>query len=103
MRKSFLYVTLGFVAAAFATIYGCTKKVNGINNDQVIETPYGLFFSDTAGTLFVTNDGKQLKQYLSQMVSPAVLYALTMATYCGQKRIYTSAPTVKILTTHTTH
>ncbi|MCD6012394.1 MAG: hypothetical protein K0Q79_2256 [Flavipsychrobacter sp.] len=61
MRKSFLYLTLGFVAAAFVTIYSCTKRVNGINNDQVIETPYGLFFSDTAGNLFVTNDGKTVK------------------------------------------
>lgn len=61
MRKSFLYLSLGFVAAAMVSIYSCVKKVNGINNDQVIETPYGLFFSDTAGTLYVTNDGKTVK------------------------------------------
>lgn len=61
MRKSFLFLTLGFVAVALVTIYSCTKKVNGINNDQVIETPYSLFFSDTAGSLFSTNDGKTAK------------------------------------------
>lgn len=61
MRKSFLFLTLGFVAVALVTIHSCTKRVNGINNDQVIETPYSLYFSDTAGTLYSTNDGKTAK------------------------------------------
>lgn len=61
MRKSFLFLILGFVAVALVTTYSCTKRVNGINNDQVVETPYSLFFSDTAGTLYSTNDGKTAK------------------------------------------
>ncbi len=60
MRKSSLYYTLGLLTVLVAGIYSC-KKVNGINNNTVIETPYSLYFFDTSGTLFVTNDGKTVK------------------------------------------
>ena len=44
-----------------AGIYSC-KKINGINNNNVVEAPYSLYFSDTAGTLFVTTDGKNINK-----------------------------------------
>ena len=55
MQRSSLYCVI-LLAATLSGFYGC-KKVNGINNNTVIETPYALYYSDTAGTLFVTNDG----------------------------------------------
>jgi hypothetical protein len=56
MQKKPLYFLLG-IAMATLLAYGC-KRVNGINNNQVIKTPYALFYSDSAGALFKTNDGK---------------------------------------------
>jgi len=61
MRKTPLYLTFGLLVAAIISIYSCTKKVNGINNDQVVETPYSLYFSDTAGALYNSTDGKTIK------------------------------------------
>jgi hypothetical protein len=56
MRKSFLYLAVGFLVSTATLFYGC-KKVNGVDNNQVIETPYSLFFADTAGALYKSNDG----------------------------------------------
>ncbi len=61
MQKTSLYITFGLLLAIIVSLNSCTKKVNGIDNDQVIETPYGLFFSDTAGSLFSTTDGKTVR------------------------------------------
>lgn len=41
-------------------INSCTKS-NTINNGQVISTPYTLYFTDTAGALYNSNDGKNMK------------------------------------------
>ena len=59
MRKSSLFYAAGILAVIIAGIYSC-KKVNGINNDQVIQTPYSLYFADTAGAVFNTNNGKDI-------------------------------------------
>ena len=58
MKRASLYVAVLLALIAISE-YSC-KKVNGINNQNVIETPFSLYFCDTAGTLFVTNDGKNL-------------------------------------------
>ena len=58
MKRSSLYAVVA-LAAIFATVYSC-KKINGINNQNVIETPFALYFCDTSGTLFLTNDGKNI-------------------------------------------
>ncbi len=39
---------------------GCRKE-NGIVNNNVIRTPYSLYFSDQLGALYNTNDGKAFK------------------------------------------
>ena len=59
MRKQALYLTIGLLAAIVVSIYSC-KKLNGIDNGQVIETPYSLYFSDTSGTLFSSTDGRNI-------------------------------------------
>lgn len=55
MRKTSLYCTIAALALA-AGLYSC-KKVNGIDNDQVVQTPYSLFFADSAGTVYNSSDG----------------------------------------------
>ena len=37
------------------------KKENGIDNNNVISTPYALYYSDGNGALFNTNDGQLFK------------------------------------------
>lgn len=59
-KNPYLY-SLVLLFAVFAGIYGCTKKSNGIDNNQIVETPYSLFFSDTAGAVYASNDGKAYK------------------------------------------
>jgi len=56
MRKSSLYLIFGVLAITIFAAGGC-KKVNGIDNNQVIETPYSLYFVDTTGALYYTNNG----------------------------------------------
>lgn len=56
MRNSYLYYKLAIVIFAVVTFAGCSKD-NGINNTTVIATPYSLYFSDSAGSLWNTNDG----------------------------------------------
>lgn len=60
MQKLSLGRAAGLIALLIAGLYGC-KKSGGINNNQVIETAYSLYFSDTAGALFNTNDGRTVK------------------------------------------
>jgi hypothetical protein len=45
---------------------GCHKKVNGINNNTIVETPYVLYFSDTAGQVFYSNDGISIHREVFQ-------------------------------------
>ncbi len=60
MSKINLFKALLLAPVALAGMFGC-KKTNNINNDQVIQTPYSLYFTDTAGTLFNSTDGKTTK------------------------------------------
>ncbi len=56
MRRSSLYYTVILLVAFSLGIYSCRRE-NNISNDTVIETPYTVFFADTAGVLYKTNDG----------------------------------------------
>jgi hypothetical protein len=56
MQKSYLYFTVGLLVSIIAFTNSC-KKVDGVDNNNVIETPYALYFSDTSGTLYKSNDG----------------------------------------------
>jgi len=57
MRKSSIFKIFGLIALTLSGIYGC-KRFNNIDNSNGIQTPYGLFFTDTAGALYLTNDGR---------------------------------------------
>ncbi len=49
----------GFLAFA---AQGCKKRSNGIDNNQIITKPYSLYYGDTTGVLFNTNDGVSIKR-----------------------------------------
>ena len=56
MQKISLYIAIGFLATLTCFFWGC-KKINGNNNNQVIETPYGLYYAGADGGIYLTNDG----------------------------------------------
>jgi len=58
MKRSSLYAAV-LLALIVVAAYSC-KKINAIDNQNVIETPFSLYFCDSAGTLFLTNDGKKI-------------------------------------------
>lgn len=60
MRKSYLLYTVAVFALLAITTQSC-KKVDGINNNSVIETPYSLYYSDSSGALYNTNNGTTAK------------------------------------------
>ena len=55
-----LHIMLLSVAVSGFFGTGC-KKENGIVNNNVILTPYGVYFVDRLGALYNTNDGKAYK------------------------------------------
>ncbi|GAA4462132.1 hypothetical protein GCM10023093_08100 [Nemorincola caseinilytica] len=57
MRRSSLYSFCFLTAAIVAGVYSC-KKTTGIDNNNVITTPFSLYFSDMGGALYHTNDGR---------------------------------------------
>jgi len=57
MRKSPLYSIFGLLSLLAVGIYSC-KKTEGIDNNNVILTPYSLYFADSSGALYKTNDGR---------------------------------------------
>jgi hypothetical protein len=62
MRKPFLFYSLAVMALASVVLTGCNKRVNGIDNEDGIQTPYSLYFSDSSGSLYNTNDGDLIKK-----------------------------------------
>ena len=62
MQKSYSFYTLSLLAVLCITFQSCNKKVDGIDNNVVIETPYTLYYSDSAGALYNTNDGIGIKK-----------------------------------------
>ncbi len=59
-KKLFSFLSLAALSG-LALLSSCSKKSNTINNDQVIITPYTMYFSDTTGAIYNTNDGKIAK------------------------------------------
>lgn len=52
---------VSFVAALGALLIQGCRKENGIDNNNVIRTPYSLYFSDNKGAVFNTNNGQDYK------------------------------------------
>jgi len=53
------------LAGAAALSLGSCRKENGINNNNVISTPYALYFADAEGSVYNTNDGKTYQTIVS--------------------------------------
>lgn len=58
--RTYFRSTLVFAVVATIALQSC-KKENGIDNNAVIEKPYGLYVSDDQGQLMNTNDGTNYK------------------------------------------
>lgn len=58
--RTFYRSTLAIAAISIIALQSC-KKENGIDNNAVIEKPYGLYISDDQGQLLNTNDGDNYK------------------------------------------
>ena len=56
MRKSYLFYKLAVVALLALTFQSC-KKNHGVDNNNEVQTPYSLYYSDSAGVLYHTNSG----------------------------------------------
>ncbi len=56
MRKLPLFYISG-ISIVLLMLYSACRRSNGIDNNNVIQTPFSLYFSDTAGALFNSNDG----------------------------------------------
>lgn len=60
MRKTTITKVAVIALLGFA-LHGCKKPSNGIDNNQVIVTPYSLFLADSSGVIYNTNDGINYK------------------------------------------
>jgi hypothetical protein len=56
MRKSYLFHKLAVVALLAVAFQSC-KKNSGVDNNNEVQTPYSLYYSDSAGNLYHTNSG----------------------------------------------
>ncbi len=54
--------SLTFVAAFGALCFQSCRKENGIDNNNVIRTPYSLYYGDVNGGVESTNDGQNYKR-----------------------------------------
>lgn len=61
LSRNLLLSVFASVVLAAVSLSSCRKE-NGIDNNQVIQTPYSLFVSDSAGGLKVTNDGETYRE-----------------------------------------
>lgn len=63
MRRFNIAYTLGCIALAALTLQGCNRD-GGLDNLNVITKPYSLFFADTSGAIFSTNDGQRFEKVM---------------------------------------
>ncbi len=61
MRHRKCYSLLILLTGALA--FGSCRKENGIDNNKVVITPYGVFFADRLGGLMNTNDGLSYRTF----------------------------------------
>ncbi|PQJ11611.1 hypothetical protein CJD36_007390 [Flavipsychrobacter stenotrophus] len=77
--------------AAILTIVGCTKTKN-INNNQVIATPYSLYFTDTAGTLYSSTDGRTSSViFAADGVANRCIFAMNSNLLMAKSALYVSS------------
>lgn len=61
IRNLLSLASVAVLVAAVST--SSCRKENGIDNNQVIQKPYSLFVSDSAGGLYISNNGEQYKEF----------------------------------------
>ena len=71
MSKSSLFFTATLFLLVTGIFSNCKKPTNTINNGQVVETPYSLYFTDTAGGLYHSVDGKNFTVVFSPDGNPS--------------------------------
>ncbi|MEI8278247.1 MAG: hypothetical protein WCG87_00705 [Bacteroidota bacterium] len=67
LKKQHFYKLIFFSTLLFAVNTGCQKN-NGIDNNNIVKTPYSMYVADSAGTLWNTNGDKidaNLEKYKS--------------------------------------
>ncbi len=90
MSKINLFKSLLLTPVALVAMFGC-KKTNNINNDQVVQTPYSLYFSDTAGTLYNSTDGKTSKVvFAADGVAIRCIFAMNNNILMAKSSLYVS-------------
>ena len=57
MRNISVVYKLAVAALLAFTVQSCKKRLNGIDNNQIISKPYSLFIADSSGLIEFTNDG----------------------------------------------
>lgn len=60
--RNLLSLASAAVLLAAISTSSCRKE-NGIDNNQVIQKPYSLFASDSAGGLYITNNGENYREF----------------------------------------
>ncbi len=63
MQKTSLFYICCIAALVAYGLHGC-RRSNGIDNNNVVQTPFSLYFSDTGGALFNTNDGRNFNKFV---------------------------------------
>lgn len=63
MRRHLLFYILILMSFGIVASMGC-RRSSGIDNGSVLQTPFSLYFSDSAGALYNTNDGRNYNGYV---------------------------------------
>jgi hypothetical protein len=62
MRKPYLSYILALLALTAVAVEGCNKRVGLTTNGDELQTPYSVYFSDSAGVLYNSNNGDLIKK-----------------------------------------
>ncbi len=82
MRKPYLSYIFIFIALSVVALESCNKRFNGIDNDDELATPYSVYFSDSSGILYNTNDGDLIKKLVFPADGyPSRAFAITGPTH----------------------
>jgi hypothetical protein len=83
MRKPYLSIILGFLAVSTIALNSCNKRIGMESNGNELATPYSVYFADSAGILYNSNDGDVVKK----LIFPADGYPSRALAVTGEKHI----------------
>ena len=91
MLKSMHFIKILIVTAMVTVLYSNCKKPTGIDNGNVIETPYSLYFVDTQGAVYKTNDGVAFNKVFNPDGFPAkAIITSGEVVLLGKNNLYSS-------------